>query len=335
MSEGEPGHVHHLGPEPIHTCWDATLPPRLTIAPGDTVVFQTREPSWGNIARDIAAGMEVDGDPELVAMVAASASPEAPKGAGTALSGHALTGPIGIDGAQPGDTLVVEILEIVPGDWGWTHVGPDGGGLLRDELKENALHLWDLRERSHAHFIPGITIPLTPFCGVMGVAPAASGPHATIPPRNVGGNLDIRQLTAGSTLFLPIEVPGALFSVGDAHAAQGDGEVGGTAIETDATVTLRFDLRKGEKLPGPRYRTPYFGPATGPWSAAVGSHADLYEAAREALRGVLDELQQRHALTRSQSIVLASACVDLKISQIVNGGVYTVSAFLPLTTFDA
>jgi acetamidase/formamidase len=311
------------------------LPPRLSIAPGDTVVFQTLEPSWGKLARDIAAGTEVDGDPALIAMVAASAYPEPPRvGAGTALSGHALTGPIAIAGAEPGDTLVIEVLEIVPSDWGWTHCGPDGGGLLRDELPESTVHLWDLRGRDRALFAPGISVPIAPFCGVMGVAPGEPGPHSTIQPRSVGGNLDIRQLTAGSTLFLPVEVSGALFSVGDAHAAQGDGEVGGTAIETDATVTLRFQLRKGEALPGPRMLIPALGSPTGTCFAAIGSHPDLYEASREALRGIVSYLEEHHALTRPQANILASACVDLRISQIVNGGTYTVSAFLPLSIFD-
>lgn len=326
--------IHHLCREAIHTCWNRDLPPRLTIAPSDTVIFETLEPSWGGVARDVAAGAAVEGDPALIARVAASAYPAVPKGAGTELGGHALTGPVAIAGAEPGDTLVVEIVDVTPGDWGWTHCGPADGGLLRDELDEDFCYLWDLREGSHAQFAPGIRVPLAPFCGVMGVAPAEPGPHSTIQPRAVGGNLDIRQLTAGATLFLPIAVPGALFSVGDAHAAQGDGEVAGTAIETDATVTLRFDLRKHEHLPGPRFHTPAPNSVTGPWFVAVGSDADLYQAARAALRGVLAELQDRHGLTRAQAIVLASACVDLRISQIVNGGVYTASAFLPLSIFE-
>jgi acetamidase/formamidase len=245
-----------------------------------------------------------------------------------------LTGPVAISGAQPGDTLVVEIVDIKPAAWGWTHCGPDSGGLLRDELTDNVLHLWDLQEGNVAPFLPGIRVPLAPFCGVMGVAPAEPGPHSTIQPRAVGGNLDVRQLTAGATLFLPVAVPDALFSVGDAHAAQGDGEVAGTAIETDATVTLRFDLRQQERLPSPRFLTPAPGAATGPCFAAVGSDADLYQAARAALRGVLDELHRQHGLTRAQATILASVCVDLHISQVVNGGVYTVSACLPLSVFE-
>jgi acetamidase/formamidase len=176
---------------------------------------------------------------------------------------------------------------------------------------------------------------MAPFCGVMGVAPAEPGSHRTVPPRRAGGNLDVRQLTAGAVLALPVLVPGALFSVGDAHAAQGDGEVAGTGIETDATVTLRFDLRKGHTVPGPQFTTNRVNAVEGPWFAATGNHTDLYEAAREALHGVLAFLNEEHGLNRARACILASACVDLRISQLVNGGTFTVSAFLPLSIFDA
>jgi acetamidase/formamidase len=325
---------HHLGREAIHTCWDRGLPPRLTIAPGDTVVFQTLEPSWGGVARDVASGVNAGIDPGVMALVASHVYPESPKGPGTELEGHALTGPVAIAGAEPGDTLAVEVLEVVPGEWGWTACGPGGGSLVGDELSDWELHLWDLRERNRAVFAPGITIPLAPFCGVMGVAPADAGPHPTIPPRPVGGNLDVRQLTAGTTLYLPIQVPQALFSVGDAHAAQGDGEVGGTGIETDATVTLRFTLLKDQSIAGPRFLTRSQGLTAGPWFAATSSHADLYAAARDAVKGVLTYFEERRGLSRPQACILASVCVDLRMSQIVNGGVYTVSAFLPLSIFD-
>jgi acetamidase/formamidase len=337
MPHMERGRTHQLGREAIHTFWDNALPPRLTVAPGDTVVFETLEPSQGTVARDIASGtwQVPTADPDLVAIVVASASPESPPDAEDEERGHALTGPVAVVGAEPGDTLVVEIVEVAPAAWGWTACGPGGGALLQDELEEWVLHVWDLRDGEDAVFAPGIRVPQAPFCGVMGVAPAAPGRHSTIPPRRVGGNVDVRQLTAGATLFLPVEVPGALFSVGDAHAAQGDGEVAGTGIETDATVTLRFGLRKGQTIASPRFFTPGVGPAGGPWFAATGHGTDLYEAAREALRGILAYLEEHHGLARPQACILASACVDLRISQIVNGGVFTVSAFLPLAIFRA
>ncbi|MFT4037163.1 MAG: acetamidase/formamidase family protein [Thermomicrobiales bacterium] len=333
MTAGEP---HHLGSDVVHTFWDRDLPPRLTIAPGDTVTFQTREPSNGQMTRDIVAGVRSTQScpPDLAALIAASVTPQPEPSDNTALPGHALTGPVAIAGAEPGDTLAVEVISVIPAAWGWTASGPGpGGGLLQDDWDAWILHAWDLRNGRTAIFAPGIEVPLAPFCGVMGVAPAEPGRHSTIPPRSAGGNLDVRQLTAGSTLLLPVQVPGALFSCGDAHAAQGDGEVSGTGIEADATVTLRFDLLKGQSIPGPQFHTPMVDERRGPWFAAIGTGPDLYVAAQEALRGVLTYLEHQHGLPRQRAGILASACVDLRLSQLVNGGVFTVSAFLPLSIF--
>ena len=251
--------THRIGHEAIHTYWDNGLAPRLTIAPGDTVIFETLEPSRGRVARDFAATPLPDVAPDLAAIIAADALPEVP----TPMSGHALTGPVFIAGAEP-------------------------------------------------------------------------GMHPTPPPRHGGGNMDIRQLTAGTVLSLPVLVPGALFSTGDAHAAQGDGEVSGTAIECNATVTLRFDLRKGRTIPTPQFRTA--GPLrprsdAGPWFAATGHDTDPRAAARAALLGVLDHLVAEHGLTPARAGILASACVDLRISQVVNAGTWTVTALLPLSVF--
>lgn len=334
MGKNGSGTIHYLSHEAVHTYWDNSLPPQLEVAPGDTVVFDTLDASFGRVARDVASDPPPDTDPDLVALVAAAAYSERPTSPLNDLRGHPLTGPVAVRNAEPGDTLVIEIMEVVPGAWGWTACGPaEVGGLLRDEFSKWVTHLWDLRSGDAALFAPGIRVPLAPFCGVMGVAPAEPGRHATRPPRPAGGNMDIRQLTVGSTLFLPVLVPGALFSVGDAHGAQGDGEVSGTAIEMDATVTLRFDLMKGRSIPGPQLRTPGSGTVAGPRFAAVGHHPDLYEASREALRGILTYLEEHHSLTRAKACILASACVDLRISQLVNAPNWTVSAFLPLDIF--
>jgi acetamidase/formamidase len=265
-------------------------------------------------------------------MIAASAWPEG----ATPLPGHALTGAVGVEDAEPGDTLVVTVVEVRPVEWGWTAVGPRNP-LIGDLLPEWTIHYWDLRDGDSAPFGPGIRVPLAPFCGVMGVAPGEPGMHPTPPPRRAGGNMDIRQLTAGTVLALPVLVPGALFSTGDAHAAQGDGEVSGTAIECDATVTLRFDLDKGRAVPTPQFRTA--GPLsartdTGPWFAATGHDADPRAAARDALVGVLDYLGRERGLSRERACILASVCVDLRISQVVNAGTWTVTAFLPLRVFE-
>ncbi|HET8627132.1 MAG TPA: acetamidase/formamidase family protein [Thermomicrobiales bacterium] len=322
------GQTHRLGREAIHTAWDNALPPRLTIAPGDVVVFDTLDASYGNVARAVAAEAPAGLDPDLAATIAAGAYPADP----AHTRGHPLTGPVAVAGAEPGDTLAVEIAEIVTAPWGWTGCRPGGIGLLDDEITTGDRFYWDLRDGRTAPFGPGIRVPLAPFPGVIGVAPAEPGRQPTAPPRNAGGNMDIRQLTAGATLYLPVLVPGALFSVGDVHAAQGDGEVTGTGIETEATVTLRFDLLKGRSIRQPQFRTALDAHApAGPFYATTGHDPDLREAAREALRGMLDFLMREYGLPRTRAYILASACVDLKISQIVDAPNWTVSAFFPLS----
>ncbi len=327
------GRIHQLGDAAIHTYFDHSLAPALTIAPGDTVIFQTREPSNGGAASRLAANPPADLDPALVALIAAEARPATP----TPLPGHALTGPVFIEGAAPGDALEVTIVAVEPAAWGWTGIGPTNP-LLGDLFPESTTHYWDLRTGDHTTFAPGITVPLAPFCGVLGVAPAEPGMHRTAPPFRGGGNMDVRQLTAGTVLTLPVLVPGALFSTGDAHAAQGDGEISGTAIECDATVTLRFDLHKGAAPTWPQFRTAgAITPRTanGPYFAATGHDTDARAAARAALLGVFDYLAAEHQLAPPQAAILASACVDLHVSQVVNAGLWTITAFLPLSIFAA
>ncbi len=325
------GTIHRLGHEAIHTYFDNSLPAALTIAPGDTVIFATLEPSRGRVARGFIAAEYPEVAPDLAAIIAADARPEVP----TALGGHALTGPVAITGAEPGDALDVTVVAVEPALWGWNGVGPQNP-LVGDLIPVGETYFWDLRARDYAPFGPDIRIPLAPFCGVMGVTPAEAGLHPTPPPRRGGGNMDVRQLTAGAVLTLPVLAPGALFSTGDAHATQGDGEVSGTAIECDAVVTLRFDLRKGAAPNWPEFRTA--GPLaprtdTGPHFAATGHDTDPRAAARAALIGVLDYLGREHGLSRTRACILASACVDLRISQVVNAGTWTITAFLPLSIF--
>ncbi len=328
-----PSH-HALGLNAIHTYWDRSLPAKLTIEPGDTVTFTTREPSQGGVALDLKVAGEVGGDPELIALIAAIDTAPMATGLGTELGGHALTGPVAVTGAEPGDGLIVEVVSVEPSFWGWTACGPGDDSPFGDELAEWRLHIWDLRGGEFAVFRPGIRVPIDPFCGVMGVAPSAAGKHRTAPPRRVGGNLDIRQLTVGSTLTLPVEVASALFSLGDVHAAQGDGEIAGTAIEIDAVVTLRLDLVKGGAPATPNFALPVMRPTRGPWFATVGTDADPRLAVKQALRGVVEYLQTHQGLTRQEAIILGSACVDLRLSQIVNAGRWTVTAFLPLVIFE-
>ena len=326
-----------LGRESIHTVWDASLTPALRIQPGDTVVLDTLDASYGGVARRVQAGGHPELPPELAALISAGAYLERPSTAG--MRGHPLNGAVFVEGAEPGDTLVIDVLDVRPAAWGWTGCRPNGIGLLdaelAGELGEGHTHFWDLRAGSHADFLPGIRLPLAPFPGVLGLAPAAAGPHSTSPPRRVGGNMDVRQLVAGSTLYLPVEVAGALLSAGDLHAAQGDGELSGTGIETEGRLTLRLSLRKDWPIGSPQIKAP--PEPTALWSGGsylVTGHApDLLEAARIALRGLLTHMRREYGLSLPHAYVLASACVDLRISQIVDAPNYTVSALLPLSIF--
>ncbi len=329
--------VHELNHESIHTVWDAVLPPTLTVEPGDTVVMDTLDASYGGVARQVQAGSHPELPAELAALIVAGAYPERSPTAG--MRGHPLNGPIFVAGAQPGDTLVVEVLEVRPAPWGWTGCRPNGIGLLdadlADELEDGYTHFWDLRAGNYTEFLPGIRVPLSPFPGVVGLALAAAGAHSTSPPRRVGGNMDVRQLVAGSTLYLPVEVAGALLSAGDLHAAQGDGELSGTGIETEGRLTLRLSLRKDWPIDSPQIKAP--PEPTALWSGGsylVTGHApDLLEAARIALRGLLAHMRREYGLSTRHAYILASACVDLRISQIVDAPNYTVSALLPLSIF--
>jgi acetamidase/formamidase len=308
------GSGHRLTRERVHYAWDKSIPPLLTIDPGETVVFETRESSDGRITRETSRE-----NPPTKARAA----------------GHPLTGPVFIRGAEPGDTLEVEILDLRPGDWGYTAFYP-GRGLLPDDFDEPFFQIWDLTG-DPAPFRPGIAVPLEPFLGVMGVALAEEGPQSTMPPRRNGGNVDTKQLTAGSRLFLPVLVPGALFSGGDGHAAQGDGEVCITAIETDMTATLRFSLHKGRELPEFQFWTagPLLPRTNGrEWFATTGHGPDLMEAARNAVRHMIAWLVREHGLTREEAYILCSVAVDLKLSEVVDAPNWVVSAFLPMALFD-
>jgi acetamidase/formamidase len=306
---------HDVGDERLHYAWDNSLEPVLEVESGDTVTFQVRIGDEGFFAWDSTAA-------------------DVP---GWTFKGHPLTGPVYVKSARPGDALEIEIVRLQPGDMGFTLIAP-GLGLLPDDFPEPCLKIWDLRNGNTARFAPGIEVPIEPFCGVMGVAPSEPGTHPTMPPRRVGGNMDIKHLTAGTTLFLPVEVEGALFSIGDAHAAQGDGEVCVTAIETSMIATLRFTVRPGLQLGGPQFRT--VGPLiqrtnTAGWYATTGIGPDLMEAAQQATREMIAYLVRTFALTRDEAYMLSSVAMDLKISEIVDAPNWVVSACIPLSIFRA
>jgi acetamidase/formamidase len=324
--------VHHLSRDQHHDRWDPSLPPRLTISSGDTVVFETRDCANGKV-RDridmatLAALLE-----ELRALIDEQAvrcrdAPFTP--------GHPLTGPGAIEGARPGDVLQIDIIEVTPAAWGWTAIAPDFG-LLAGEFDVSHVQIWDLRNGRDTALRQEIKVPIEPFCGVIGAAPDVSEPVSTIPPRTVGGNMDIKQLTTGATLYLPVQVPGALVSVGDAHAAQGDGEVCGYGIEMESVTTLQFTLRRDFIVTSPRFET--FGPPPGAAYdagsiATTGIGPDLYQAARGAIRDMIVLLVDEFGLDRAEAYVLCSVAVDLKISEVVDAPNWLVSAFLPKSLF--
>lgn len=295
--------VHHLDvtPDTVRGRFNRSLPSVLTVDPGDTVIYQTLDASWGR------AGERAFGQPQQI------------KPNREIDTGHALTGPVTIRGAEPGHVLEVHIGTLTPGRWGWTWAGPMAH---RDRdylgLTDEAVIDWNLdldQGVATDSSGRGIEVALHPFMGVMGNCPAEPGDLPTWPPRRVGGNLDCKELVSGSTLWLPIEVEGALFSVGDGHGAQGDGEVGSTGIECPMDrVELTFGVRTDMSLQAPRAETP-----TG--LLTLGFGADLDDAAEQALSGMLDYLTERYPLTRAEAGVIASVAVDLRITQVVNATV--------------
>jgi acetamidase/formamidase len=248
-----------------------------------------------------------------------------------------VTGPVYVNGAEPGDALKVTILSLKPSGWGWSAVIP-GFGLLSDQFEEPALYIWhyDPEALTPAAYLRGAKVPLKPFPGTIGVAPMPEGDHSVVNPRSVGGNMDTRDLSAGTVLYLPVEVPGALFSLGDAHAAQGDGEVCGTAIESPMKVTVKLEIEEGMNLRFPRFITP--GPVSRHFDSkgyevTTGIGPDLMESARAAVSDMVDLLAQRHGYSRAEAYMLCSVCADLRISEIVDAPDWIVSFYFPRVVF--
>src|SRR6202451_876 len=224
---------HTLSAIPTHSRWNRRLAPRLTIAPGDTVHLECQDSSGAQVQPGMTVETYLTIDRDRI---------------------HALTGPIFVDGAEPGDVLQIDVLEVAHKGWGWTSVIA-GLGFLKERFSEPYLFHWQLDGAVSRSLAPAV-VALRPFCGVMGVAPTEDGEFRTRPPGIFGGNMDVRELSQGATLYLPVLNRGALFSAGDAHAAQGDGEVCINGIECPAEVTLRFQVHKQRALPGPILETP-------------------------------------------------------------------------------
>src|SRR5947208_14384755 len=283
--------THHLDRDTVHREWNNALSPRLTIDPGDTVVFDTRDAADGYYSPSSTHADVLGRGP---------------------FRGHPLTGPVSVRGAQRGHVRAVEILDVKPAaPFGCPAIRPGRGLMPEAEFSKPHLTIWDLSDGTHARMSGNVAVPLSPFPGVMGVALDEPGSHSTMPPRKNGGNMDVKQLTAGTTLFLPLWVDGALFSVGDAHAAQGDGEVCVTAVEMMGQVTLRFGLASGREQKEPQFRTR--GPLAsatdrGPCFATTAHGPDLFSCAQHAIRYIID-----HLLTYRR-LIIYGATINCKLS---------------------
>ncbi|MGB3689797.1 MAG: acetamidase/formamidase family protein [Jannaschia helgolandensis] len=304
------GASHHFG-------WDNSFVPVETVAPGSTIEFKCHDSSAGQLT----ATSTVE---DVRTLDFGKINP--------------VSGPIYVDGAEPGDALKIQIEGFTPSGFGWTANIP-GFGLLADQFEDPALTLWkyDADTLEPALFGKQGRVPLKPFAGTIGCALAEPGLHSIVPPRRVGGNLDIRDLAAGTTLYLPVEVAGALFSIGDTHAAQGDGEVCGTAIESPMDATVTLDLVKGANLKMPRFTTS--GPVTRHLDAkgyevTTGIGPDLMSGARNAVSQMVDHLCATQKLAPEDAYMLVSTCGDLRISEIVDNPNWVVSFYFPRIVFE-
>ena len=307
--------TYDLPATPTTVAWghyDASAKPVLTVKSGDTVTVHT-------LLTNSPAGLEkagvAPGDVEASLRAVFAGVAQADRGPG----GHILTGPIAIEGAEPGDTLEVQILRIdlaIPYAYNGFRYGV---GFLTDDFAYPKVKIVPLdAKRMVGRFAPGIEVPLRPFFGSMGVAPPPSfGRYDSTAPTISGGNMDDKALVAGTTLFLPVHAAGALFEVGDGHAAQGNGEVDITALETSLTGTLRFVLHRGERSPYPRAETPDA-------FIAMGFDDDLSNATRKALRNMIDFLVSAKGMSRDDAYMLISVAGDVEVTELVdrNKGVH-------------
>ena len=240
---------------------------------------------------------------------------------------HTLTGPIYVEGAQPGDVLAVEILDLEPGDWGWTGMGPDFGFLAGDSDAEGFKTFSLDKENNLVRFSEEVVIPLKPFLGVIGVAPDTEEMLVTFPPRANGGNMDDPNMTKGVTVYLPVFVEGALLSVGDSHAVQGLGEVVGTAVECDMRALLRLSVIKNKEISEPQYETDDYYATTG-----YGTTID--EAAKKATQYMIEHISSTYNMSEGDAYMLCSLIGDLKIAEVVDVPHMLVTMHIPKRVFQ-
>lgn len=283
----KPDHV--LTADQTHSKFSRTIPPILTVNSGEVLSINTEEATDGqlNIESDTSDLMKLSFDPI-----------------------HPLTGPVFVNDANPGDILAVTLHQIEIGEWGWTAILP-GFGFLSDEFTEPYLRTWALKGKNTLEFAAGLQIPLRPFPGVLGVAPNTDSLLSTIPPRANGGNMDDPNIVEGTTVYLPVFVEGALFSIGDAHAVQGLGEVCGTAVEAPMKFLVELNVIKGKSIKEPQYENEEVYAVT-----AYGTTID--GAAKKATQYMIEYLSTTYDLSRNDAYMLCSLAGDLKIAEVVD-----------------
>jgi len=307
--------MHTLDKSITYNVWDNSIPPRIEIESGDTILIEMSDSSDGQVHPGQSLEDFVKIDFNKI---------------------HALTGPVAIKGAKPGDTLKIEILEYHHKGWAWQSVIPERC-FLPEDFKDFYLHHWSL-DGDQTRSMPGITLALHPFCGILGVQRADTGSFRTRPPGSYGGNMDVKHLTAGSILYLPVLVEGGMLCAGDAHAAQGDGEVSINGLEAPMDVKLRISLEENFSVDAPYIlTTPDLSPAAyagSRYHAFVTSGPDLKVNAQNAVRRAIDYITNRTNLLPEQALLVCSAALDLKLSQVVNVPNLTVTSYLPEVIFD-
>ena len=307
--------IHDLRRDAFGYAWDNSTEPALELESGDAVELHVRDASDEQIT-------ERSGVDDVARLDFGHVNP--------------VSGPVFVKGARPGDALEVELVEFRPRGWGWTAIIP-GFGLLADEYPDPWLRISQVAaESGRVRFSDRVTLPYRPFPGTLGVAPAEPGQHSIVPPRRWGGNMDCKHLNPGVRLYLPVGVEGALFSLGDTHAAQGDGEVCGTAIETAMDVVVRLIVRRDVRVEAPQYDVP---------AGVVGSHEqsayhvctgvgpDLMEATRDAVRATVAYLGDRHGLDHEEAYAVASVACDLRLHEVVDTPNWVVGCFVPQSIF--
>jgi acetamidase/formamidase len=308
--------IHEVRPDAFNYVWDNSLEPALEIESGELVELHVRDASDEQIHK--RSGVE-----DVAKLDFDHVNP--------------VSGPVFVKGAAPGDVLQVELLEFGPSEWGWTAIIP-GFGLLADEFPDPWLRISEVDAAAgKVRFGEKVTLPHRPFPGTLGVAMPEPGEHSIVPPSRFGGNMDVKHLVVGTHLFLPVGVEGALFSLGDTHAAQGDGEVCGTAIETAMDVVLRLSVRKNLSVKAPQYVIPAGVLAeANEWTHHVctGVGPDLMEAARDAVRAAIEHLGERYGLGREEAYAVTSVAADLRIHEVVDAPNWVVGAFIPEEIFE-